>query len=110
LDFQALIEFNKYMLALSAGCFVYALDKFVPMPTSGGRYLLLTLLGAFFLSTVIGVVIFAAATSALHPKKKPSIAKLERVIGPLGMVHTSLLIIGLLILGWMLSGRVMAAP
>jgi len=110
LDFKALIEFNKYMLALSAACFAYALDKFTPMPTSEGRLLLLVLLVTFFFSIVLGVIIFAAATSAQHPKKAEKKAGLAKAIAPLGIVHTTLLIIGLLVLGWMLIGRVMAAP
>jgi hypothetical protein len=56
-DFKALIEFNKYTLALSAASFAYALDKFTPPTTSGGRLLLLLVLATFFLCTVLGVII-----------------------------------------------------
>ena len=66
MDFKALIDFNKYTLALAAGGFVYALEKFVPMESWGGRYLLLGLLVTFLCSALLGVAIFAGATAALH--------------------------------------------
>lgn len=110
MEFKALIEFNKYTLALSAASFAYALEKFVPMPTNGGRLPLLIVLGIFFVCALLGVIIFAAATSALHPSKAAKQASIARIIAPLGIAHTVLLVAGLLILGWMLYGRVMAAP
>lgn len=110
MDFKALIEFNKYMLALSAASFAYALDKFVPMPTSDGRLMVLALLGIFLVGIVLGVLIFAAATSALHPKKEGKKAYIEKLIAPLGILHTGLLIVGLVVLGGMLIERVTTAP
>ena len=95
---------------LAAACFAYALEKFVPMPTAGQRFLVLFTLGMFFVCAVLGVIIFAAATAAQHPKKAGSADAIARLIGPLGMAHTALLVLGLLGLGYLVYERVMAPP
>ncbi len=110
MNFSALIEYNKYTLALAAACFAYALEKFVPVPTEGQRFLVLFTLGMFFVCAVLGVIIFAAATAAQHPNKAGSAVAIGRLIRPLGMAHTALLVFGLLGLGYVVYERVMAPP
>jgi len=109
MNLEGLIEFNKYTLALAAASFAYALEKFVPMQSTGGRCLLLALLGVFLLSAVFGVVLFAIATAALH-RDAPRAAALRPTISKLGIAHALLLCVGLLVLGGMLVPRVLAEP
>ena len=47
MDFKAVIDLAKYTLALTAGCFVYSLEKLVPAPTDPARWLVLALLAVF---------------------------------------------------------------
>jgi heme/copper-type cytochrome/quinol oxidase subunit 2 len=110
MDFKALIEFNKYMLALSAASFAYALEKLVPMATDDGRRWVVALLVILFVCVLLGVFIFAAATSAQHPKKAADKESIEKKIAPMGVAHTTLLIVALGILGYLVYPRVMAAP
>lgn len=110
MDFKGLIDFNKYTLAVAAAGFVYALEKFVPMPTLAGRWLLLALLGVFLLSAVSGVLVFAVATKALHAGDSNRQRKIEDLIARLGATHAVLLLIGLLGLGAMLVDRIMSEP
>jgi hypothetical protein len=110
MNFQALIEFNKYTLALAAGCFAYTLEKFVPVPSDPERPLVLAVLGVFFVCALLAVIIFAAATAAQHPKKAAHAETIAKLIAPLGIGHTFLLIAGLFALGWLLYGRVVGAP
>jgi hypothetical protein len=104
MDFKALIEFNKYTIALSAVCLAYAIDKFTPIQ-AGGWFVLLVL-ALFFLCTLSGVVVFASATSALHEEKKAKVPALKRLIAPLGTAHVCLLIAGIIALGSLVLARV----
>ncbi len=109
MDFKAFSEFNKYTIALAAGCFVYALEKFTPMSTTCGRWLLVGVLALLLISLVIGIVMFAAATSAQYgddARKK----RIEAVIPGLGIAHWVFLGIGVLILGGMVVDRVLTPP
>ncbi|WP_425259963.1 hypothetical protein ACPOLB_03745 [Rubrivivax sp. RP6-9] len=110
MDFKALIEFNKYTLALAAACIAYALEKFIPALTFGDQVQLLFVLGAFFASALLGVVIFATATAAQHPNRADTRDKLAKIIAPLGTAHTFFLVVGLLVFAWMLYSRVMTSP
>lgn len=109
MDFKALIDFNKYTLALAAAGFVYALEKLAPMPTLQGRYLLFGLLLIFLLSCLFGVGVFAAATRALHSDGAEK-ENLERIIQKLGTTHAVLLAVGMLVLGAMIVPRIFAPP
>jgi hypothetical protein len=109
MDFKGLIEFNKATLALAAACFAYALEKFVPMPTTGGRYLVLALLAVFMLSLLCALALFAVATAALH-REAGTTEDLETLIRNFGVAHMGLLFIGVLMLGGMLVDRVLAEP
>lgn len=109
MDFTALIDFNKYTLALAAACIAYSLEKFVPMPTPAGRYLVLVLLAIFMLSTLCAIALFAVATAALHRAKEKA-EELKPLIRRFGIAHVSLLCIGLVVLGGMLVDHVLTEP
>ena len=111
LDFEGLIEFNKYTLALAAGGFAYSLEKLVPAPTPVGRCLVLGLLALFLVSILCGVMLFAIATKAKHPRN-PATAKsgMESNIARFGTAHAVTLTVALLLLGGMLVPRILATP
>lgn len=109
MDYKGLIDFNKYTLALAAAGFVYALEKFVPMETQAGRYLLLGLLAVLFISILSGVALFAAATAALHADSGRR-QRIRNSIPWFGVAHTILLCIGMILLGIMLHNKVMSVP
>lgn len=108
-DFEALIDFNKYTLALAAAGFVYALEKLVPVETEAERWALLGLLAVLLLSVVLGIVLFAAATAGRHGSddRKRQIAN---YIPCLGVIHSILLVVGMVWLGLMLYDQVLAMP
>jgi hypothetical protein len=108
-DFNALIEFNKYTLALAAASFVYALEKFVPMPTDWQRFSVMAALLLFFLSTALGVVVFAAATAALGPNEARR-GRIQKQLPSLGIAHAVTLILGIILLAIVMVPRVLAAP
>lgn len=109
MDFKSLIDFVKYTLALAAGGFVYALEKFVPAETLQGRILLLVLLAVLLFSAILGIAVFAAATRALHAGDD-STATYEDHIRKFGTWHSILLVAGMLGLGGMLIERVLSPP
>ncbi len=109
MNWNSLIEFNKYTVTLAAGGFVYTLEKFVPMPTPEGRWFVLLVLSMFLLSLFFGIVIFAMATTALsadEAKKKAAEERMPRY----GIAHAVLLCVAMLAVGGMLIQRVLAAP
>jgi len=98
LDFKALIDFVKYTLALAAAELAYAVEAF----RDGGvaRGTALGILGTLFVSLLLGILVFAAATSALHPQKKEGVKEsLQKIIKHAGTVHSILLVIGTAWLG-----------
>lgn len=109
MNFEALIEFNKYTLALAAGGFVYALEKLGPMATLEGRIFLLAVLVLFLISAMLGLLVFAAATSGLHSESGPS-EGLTRKIRTFGVAHAVTLCLAMLLLGGMLYDSVMHPP
>ncbi len=109
MNFEGLIEFNKYTLALAAGAFLYTLEKFVPSGSILGRYLVFGVLIIFLASTIVGIAIFAVSTAALH-RDALAQAQLQKWIQPLGITHACLLCLGLVVLGGMTYSRVMSEP
>jgi hypothetical protein len=109
MNFQGLIDFNKYTLALAAGGFVFTLEKFVPATGSVARWSVLALLVLFLASTLIGVAIFALCTKALHGDDVTKAAAKKR-LPAMGTWHAALLAVSLVGLGVMLVPRVLAAP
>jgi peptidoglycan/LPS O-acetylase OafA/YrhL len=108
-NFQGLIDFNKYTLALAAASFVYTLEKFVPMSTASARYLVLGVLIMFLASALLGILVFAASTRAMHGDKAEQ-KGLATWIRRFGTAHAVSLCIGLLVLGAMLYSRVIEPP
>ena len=108
-DYKGLIDFNKYTMALAAASFLYTLEKFVPMPSALGRYFVLGLLILFLLSTVIGIVIFAASTAALNAGQARQ-HRLNKLLPMLGVTHAILLCVGLVLLGVMVVRKALTPP
>ena len=106
MDFKAIIDLVKYTLALTAACFVYALEKLVPVPTELGRWLVLALLTLFVISALAGIFIFSSATAALHGDKDKA-ARQQRRIERAAYIHIGLLGLGVLLLGGKLVERVL---
>lgn len=106
MDFKGVIDFVKYTLALTAACFVYSLEKLVPQPTLKGRWLVLGLLAVFVMAAIVGILIFAASTAALHGDQQRT-KRLKPWIARAGYAHFFLLGVGLLVLTGMLVGRVL---
>jgi len=113
MDFKAVIDLVKYTLALSAACFVYTLEKFVPAPTLLAKCLALTLLALFLISAIWGILIFSSATAALHGNKRRA-ARQKNLIKKAAYIHIGFLTLGILLLGGKLVERVLmevpAAP
>lgn len=109
MNFEGLIDFNKYTLAVAAGSFVYVLEKFVPMQSLAGRMFVLVLLCIFLFSALLGVAVFAAATAALHADAARK-QRIEARINQMGVAHAALLFVGLLGLAPILFDRVMSPP
>jgi hypothetical protein len=110
MDYQATIEFNKYTLAVAAGGIVYALEKQAPVPTLGGRLFLLCVVGALLLATFLGVIVFAAATRALHESSTREASDQNRVIQYLGTTHVVVLLLGLAGVAGILVHQVLSPP
>jgi hypothetical protein len=56
MDWNSLVEFKKYTVALAAAGFAYTLENFVPIPTADGRWFVVVILGAFLLSSLFGIL------------------------------------------------------
>jgi hypothetical protein len=116
LNLSALIEFNKYTLAIAAAAFVYALQTFIPAESVAMRWLVLGLLLILLTSLGCGALLFAACTRALHEGPTASdaavqsTAQLASTIERLGKAHAGLLFAGLALLSVMVVPRVLARP
>jgi predicted tellurium resistance membrane protein TerC len=97
MKYDALIDFNKYTLAVAAGGFVYAIEKFSPAKTEATRWSLLGVLFVLLVALMFGVAVYGAATKALHGKTNN-----QQIISTFGVVHLVFLGLGLLALGAML--------
>ncbi|MGH1374335.1 MAG: hypothetical protein ACRBBW_20025 [Cellvibrionaceae bacterium] len=107
MDLKALIDFNKYTLTLSAAAFVYTMSNFVPVKSASEVDGLLFILGCFLAASLSGVLLFAAATSALH-KVPASETKTtpKKSITLFGNLHAALLVIGLVALALKLHAHI----
>jgi hypothetical protein len=109
LDHKALIEFNKFTLALAAASFTYAFEKLLPAEGSGARLLILAVLILLFASAFCAVLLFALATAAQH-RTEAKAKELDGLIEMLGTAHAIFLAMGLLVLGGLLTPRIFADP
>ena len=102
LDYKAVIDFNKYTLALAAAGFVYVLEKFTPL-TFGLVFVTVTFtLILFLVSILAGICLFAIATSGLHTQPESETHKSKthsRLIKVFGITHASCVLLAMLILG-----------
>ena len=109
MNFEGLIDFNKYTLALAAGGFVFTLDAFVPAASPAMRWMVLVLLAMFLASAALGVVVFSVCTKALHGDAAAKQAATDR-LPSLGTAHATLLVVPLIGVGVLLVPQVLAAP
>lgn len=105
MNYQALIDFNKYTLAVAAGGFVYAIEKFSPAKTELTRWSLLGVLFVLLIALLLGVAVYGAATKALH-----GMTSNQRLIEKFGIAHLISLGVGLLALGVMLVISIFDPP
>jgi hypothetical protein len=119
LNLSALVEFNKYTLAIAAAGLVYTIQTFVPAEGAATRWLVLGLLGVFLASLVCGALLFAACTRAMHGSSSPAPAPGSGASTPadppaliefLGTAHAGLLVVGLIALCALFVPRVLAKP
>jgi hypothetical protein len=106
MNFKAIIDLVKYTLALTAACFVYALEKLTPAPTAEERWLVLGLLAVFVIAALAGIFIFSAATAALHGDAERA-RRQQPLIKWAAYVHIGALGVGVLLLGGKLMNRVL---
>jgi hypothetical protein len=106
MDFKATIDLVKYTLALTAACFVYALEKLTPAPTAKERWLVLGLLAVFVIAALAGILIFSAATAALHGDAERG-RRQQPLIKFAAYVHIGFLGVGVLFLGGKLMNGVL---
>jgi len=97
-DYKALIDFNKYTMALAAAGFGYTLEKFVPARSDFELIAVTILLFIFLLSTICGVLLFSTATASLH-NSNSSFDKREKLVKRFGITHSLLLVFGMIGLG-----------
>jgi hypothetical protein len=110
LNYEALIDFNKYTLALAAGGFVYALQKLVPVETEAERCALLGLFAILLLSVILGIILFAAATVGRYGGDAPGRPLIAKCIKFSGIGHSVLLVVGMVWLGLMLYYELLTMP
>lgn len=108
MNYEAIVDFNKYTLALAAAGLVYTLEKFVPIKPPVTPILVVFLLALFLLAILLGVGVFATATSSLHGSEEGRTTR-DRLISTLGVAHAATLALGTIILGSMLVNHVLTA-
>lgn len=108
MNIEGLIDFNKYTLAVAAGCFVYAMEKIPPVESDAAGVVLGTTLLSLAVASLCGVLVFFVATSAAHYKVKGGSIPSEHLdwIRRLGISHSIALLVGVILLVGMLVPRV----
>ena len=108
MNFEGVIDFTKYTLALAAAGLVYTFETFIPAPSAIGRFLALSVMLIFLIASIAGVFIFAVSTAALHDASRETAAR--KRIKILGVAHSVLLVVGMAALGGMLVPKILAPP
>lgn len=98
MDYKAIIDFNKYTLALAAAGFVYALNNYEHPATTTTYWAVLVMLFLFIFSTLVGILVSSTATSRLH-KEVSQRPKPDYLIQYFGITHITSLVVAMLILG-----------
>lgn len=111
MNIDGLIDFNKYTLAVAAGCFVYAMEKIPPVKSDVAGVLLGATLFLLAAASVLGVLVFFVATSAAHYKVEGGAIPDKHLewIRRLGISHSIALLFGVLLLVGMLVPRVFSS-
>ena len=106
MNFEGVIDFTKYTLALSAGSFVYTLETFTPARDDIDRYVIVLLLVILLLASILGIAVLGVCTKAMHDSQKDQADTIKRV-GTLGTWHSILLVVGVLGVGGLLIPHVL---
>jgi hypothetical protein len=111
MNIDSLIDFNKYTLAVSAGCFVYAMEKVPPVGSGVAGVVLGATLVLLAAASVFGVLVFFVATSAAHYKIEGGAIPGEHLewIRRLGISHSVALLLGVVLLVGILVPRVFSS-
>lgn len=111
MNIDGLIDFNKYTLAVAAGCFVYAIEKIPPVGAGMPWLLLASTLCLLAAASVLGVLVFFVATSAAHHQAKHKVIPSAHLdwIRRFGISHAVALMAGVLLLVAMLAPKVLSA-
>ncbi len=99
MNYKALIDFNKYTLALATAGLIYTFERLPEFKQGFPIFVLLALLVLFAVSLLLAIALFAAATRALHlPQDRDG--ELDGAIRHLGRWHSGLLFTAIIILGF----------
>lgn len=98
MNFGAAVELVKYTLALAAACLAYSIEKLVPVPAGTSKWFVLLILMLLFISTLAGILVFSAATAALH-RKPGQTGFQEMLMEKAAYVHVPSLMVGVCLLG-----------
>lgn len=100
MDYRAIIDFNKYTLALASGGLLYAFGLLPKLPDYRSEVAVFGTLFLFLAAAVCGIIIFAAATKALHHADEPAKnEQRDKIIRGAGAVHSLSLFLAVLALG-----------
>lgn len=109
LNFDGVIDFTKYTLALAAAAFIYVIEKFTPAATSGGRAVTVGLLVVLLASSISGVLVLAASTAAPHANDVRK-QRIIGLVGRFGTTHAVLLVAGLFGVGGLVFNQALSQP
>ena len=113
MDYKALIDFNKFTLALAAVGLVCVLERFVQADSAILFAAILIILILFLVSALAGIFLFAAATFGLHSERKDGdenkVRRLDTLIKPLGITLIICFGLGMAILGVVIVTQVVFA-
>ncbi|MEQ9375382.1 MAG: hypothetical protein RIG68_09395 [Imperialibacter sp.] len=95
MNYESIIEFNKYTLALSAGGFAYVLDSYKEPATPLLFWLVVVVCVLLAFSTLAGILVYSTATSKTHQGDKESPGH-DRFIRLFGTSHALFLAVAML--------------
>ncbi len=113
MNYEALVDFNKYTLALGAGGFVYGLEKFASADSWVFVATVIALL-CLLATVILGILIFAIATKAQHNASDSRLngqtaqnADGAKLIQGFGVAHVLTLLTGMILLGVLIFTQVL---
>ncbi len=100
MDYKAIIDFNKYTLALAAGGFAYVLKSYGKPEQVWIYWFVMVILILFLFSVICGILVASTATSRLNRIKEEQ-SNHDKLIRMFGITHIISMIVGMLFLGTM---------